>query len=274
MIISQKSIKIFSVLLTLFSFIVSCGRNHAKTVISEEAYEEDLPGNDTISIFQTLPNAPLITPREANRSNPSYTGYVSGWEKRINNAYADSIHQTLKTLVLEDPWAASETAEALRNDIAPNVAPVLLVIKWPLEYRPKNYWEQHSFDSAVDLTSFEPQFSMQYDCRFGSDGLKRILESSYPVELKDTTRFRPIIRIFDKEDNTLYSPLFECFYRGKPFLICSFDVDGMKSTEAGTYLWGIIRNYTYSDYFRNLMQYITIGMDYTTWFETLAPGYI
>ena len=268
----RKNILFYSVAMLFFLLIVGCGHRQPNTVIAEEIDEES-DVCDTLSSFQALPDAPLITTHEANRSNPSYTGYTPGWEERLSNAYADSLHRTLKTLILYDPWAASETAEAFRNDIYPQTAPVLLIIKWPLQYRPDNYWKQHSYDSAVKITSFESHFSRQYECHFGPSCLKSILEASYPIELKDTTSFRPIIRITDMEKGSLYSPLFECFYRGKPFLICSFDVDTLKTTEAGSYLWDIIRNYTYSSYFRVLLQSNTIEMNPKTWFETLAPSF-
>ena len=73
---------------TLFMFIliVSCGHHRPNNEMSEEINKEV----DTITIFPKLPEAPLITPREADRSNPSYTGYVEGWEERLKNAYADS----------------------------------------------------------------------------------------------------------------------------------------------------------------------------------------
>ena len=268
----RKCILFYSVALSFFLLIVGCGHRQSKTAITK-GIDDESDVYDTLSIFQALPDAPLITTHEANRPNPSYTGYTPGWEERLSNAYDDSLHRTLKTLLLNDPWAASETAEAFRNDIFPQTAPVLLTIKWPLQYRPDNYWKQHSYDSAVTITSFESKFSKQYDCQFGPSCLKSILEASYPIELKDTTCFRPIIRITEMEKGSLYSPLFECFYRGKPFLICSFDVDLLKTTDAGTYLWDVIRNYTYSSYFRDLLQRNTIEMNPKTWFETLAPSY-
>lgn len=229
---------------------------------------------DTLSIYPELPSAPLITPREADRSNPMHTGYIRGWEERRKNMYADTLQRTLKTLIMEDVLMASETAEPLRNDHYVYRAPVIVNAKWRnSNYKPDDYWLNHSIDSVATIMTFRPKLAMRFDCRFGMQDIKHILRASYPIEVRDTSAFKAVIKIVDPNDGKIYSPLFECFYRQKPFLICSFDLDLLKSTPGGAYMWNIIRNYTYSDYFRNGVPHYVKEMDYETWFDTLMPGF-
>ena len=256
---------LLSAVLSLLIGCVSCGQR----TTSQSAANHTEVATDTLSVYPELPSAPLITPREADHANPNHTGYIQGWKNRAKNMYADTLQRTLKTLILQDVFAASETAEALRNDFQGQVAPVLVnVNERNSTGKTHVFWHEHSVDSIAPALIFSPELSSQFDCRFGIQDKKSILRASYPIELLDTAAFKPVIRIDDCAERTVYSPLFECFYRGKPFLICAFDIDALKSTPAGTYMWDIIRNYTYSDYFRSEMPQCLKAMDNETWFNT------
>lgn len=258
------SIALFSIL------IVSCGQRGNS--ISSEA----IGGNqDTLTKYPILPDAPLITPREADSVNPIHTGHIRGWENRMKQMYADTLQRILKTLIMEDLVCASETAEPLRNDYYPQKAPVLLNVKWKdPRYEPMIYWSTHAMDSIVPIVTYMTSLSSQFDCRFGLQDSKDILRASSPIEILDTNSFKPVIRIEDPVVARVYSPLFECSFRGRPFLISTFDLDLLKATPGGNYMWNIIRNYTYSDYFRYTMPHIVKEVSSDTWYNTLLPGWM
>ena len=225
-------------------------------------------------VYPSLPEAPLITTNLAYRSNPSITGRINGWEKRLDKLFVDSLHQVVKTMEMDNVILASESPIPLYNDIYPEKGPIILYYKNEnREYSPETaYRDSHSTDSKALNVVFSDIVSSLFDCRFGKCDLQHIIASSYPVELKDTVAFKAIISLKDKESEKVYSPLFECYYRQKPFLICAFDLEKLQSTAGGLYLWDIIRNYTYSDYFRQIIPFNAAIMNSEIWFETLMPG--
>ena len=261
---------VFLLLAAVF-VLFSCRQRTTK--VEHIAIPEVIP--DTLTFFPELPEAPLITFSETIRWNPASTGYTKGWEERMKNCYADSLQEQLKTMFADRPLEVSETALPLRNDIQPQRAPVLLVVQGP-EYAKKSnkYWSGHSIDSIAIKAIFQSQLTSRFDCRFGPNSEYEIIKASYPIEIKDTTAFRPVIIMPDPIDGKIYSPLFECFYRGKSLLICSFDLDSLKMTSAGRYFWDIVRNYTYTNSFRNeLCDHVNKTND-AIWYDTMAPGHL
>lgn len=254
-------------LLTLFS-CVHRNTNHEITAELEVII-------DTLSIYPSLAEAPLITFFETAKWNSRYTGRTLGWEERERKCYADSLQTILKTMLVEDAIEISETAMPLRNDIPPQRAPVLLLVKGPKQnmHQKDGYWSEYSVDSVSAKICFEQQIDSLFDCHFGPSSRLAITKASYPIELKDTVAFRPVMRIDDKEKGVTYSPLFECYFRGKSMLICSFDVDSLKTTQAGRYLWDVIRNYSYAKSFRNEVRDHVKEMDDDTWYDTMIPVY-
>lgn len=255
---------------SFFFIIVSCGQRNT----NKQQIEIEEIIIDTLATYPVLPEAPLISTSLAYRSNPSITGRISGWEKRLDRMYVDSLHRVIKTMEMDNVFNASESPIPLYNDLYPGSGPILLHYKNDYgEYSPEIYWDDHPADSVINCIVFSNMVSSLFDCRFGDSDLHHIIDSACPIELKDTLAFRAVVSIKDEESGKVFSPLFECYYRQKPFLICSFDIDKLQSTAGGLYFWNIIRNYTYSDYFRQLMPHRATEMTYETWFDTLMPGF-
>ena len=218
-----------------------------------------------------LKEAPLITYEEAYKNNRWQQEKFCCWITKPEILFADTTQTILKTLVMDYPLNALTTAIVLVNDIKNKRGPILLNYSTKLFHKVESYyfWKEHDVKSAK--VSVSPKLQEWFDYSYGLNEVEKILPLSYPIEIRDTSIFKELIRL--EYDGKMYSPLFECLFRKETFLISGFDPDSLQEEPLGCHFWDIIRNYTYSDEFRKDIPNNRPEVSRDAWIETLIPWY-
>ena len=259
------SIRFHVVIMLALTMTMSCKHSLSNTTSSESI--ENI--QETTTVFPQLPEAPVITYSYARKAKAKLFTF-----DHKDNGYTAFYERKAKTMAITGVVPAAESTIPLANDYDEYRAPSLVFLKRissSITY--PDYWATHNVDTAAAGELFNPIISELFNCCFNDDSKRELLSSSCPIEIKDTLAFNPIIKLVDSKDGRIYSPLFECFFRERPMLVCTFDLDSLTATRSGLYMWDIIRNYTYSDYFRNDLKHNVKTMSDDIWYETLYPDY-
>lgn len=244
----------------------SCGNrgknhDHDNNATVELADEESFPDLPELS-------EPIST-NLAYRSNTSITGYIDGWQKRLNNLDAvmimngdTTILYRQRVMLVDDfsHYAISESAVPMYNENGN-----ILFVPGKSETCPYSYDVFTQDSLVVDESGIPTDFDFKLK-NITQEQWREILKDIAPIRIRKDYPIKPVL-YFDKGDNYKYAVLFSAHVRDKGIVCCGFDYNNLPDTESGKYFKKALLTYTYlfSQYSYEIPQ--ELGCNLTEWLE-------